>query len=271
MQKQKALIPVAALTLTFAGLALSSNHDNVTSFSAYSSAPAPLTAPAIDGGNYLSEVGESNYSVWPAAQLPLKVFIQDGSGVEGYRESYPEFMRSAFNEWQNLSNQRITWREVTNPAEADIICSWTAEVTPRGIGVEAGQTQTIIQRNYFTGAGRIVSARIKVLTSANGQTFNDADAYKTCLHEVGHALGLQGHSSTASDIMYPVLNRRQTPYLKQRDVNTIAALYQPRETYTALARPDQHAPRQVRVRFSDLSPAQQQAVRVMLERMGLIH
>jgi hypothetical protein len=64
-----------------------------------------------------------------------------------------------------------------------------------------------------------------VLTSLLGPSFSDTDTYKTCQHEVGHALGWQGHSSTAGDIMYPVLNANQTPFLKERDRNTITALY----------------------------------------------
>ncbi len=58
-----------------------------------------------------------------------------------------------------------------------------------------------------------------------GRSFSDTDTYKTCLHEVGHAIGMEGHSNTPSDIMYPMLNSAQTPYLKERDINTIAALY----------------------------------------------
>jgi predicted Zn-dependent protease len=259
----KAIAPFSALALLFGVASHHSETTVSTRLNTYAGTAMPYAAPTLKNANYLAEMGESGYSIWSASTLPLKVYIEDGTGIPGYRESYQRFMRSAFSEWQTLSNQQITWKEVSSPDEANIVCNWTTEVKPRGIGVEAGQTETIIQRNPFTGAGRIVSARIKVLTSANGQTFNDVDAYKTCLHEVGHALGLQGHSSTASDIMYPVLNRQQTPYLKQRDVNTIAALYQP-STQNAMAQ----RVRPVRIKLSDLSPEQQMALLRMLQRMG---
>lgn len=158
-------------------------------------------------------------------QMPLHVYIEDGTGTPGYRDSYPDLIRRAFNEWQNVSNSTLSWKEVGSPEDADIVCSWTAEARPKGNGVEAGQTKTTIARNPLFGGGRIVSAHVMVLTYLFGHAFSTSDIYKTCLHEIGHALGMQGHSSTVGDIMYPVLNPNQTPYLKARDRNTITALY----------------------------------------------
>lgn len=44
-----------------------------------------------------------------------------------------------------------------------------------------------------------------------------------CLHEVGHALGLQGHSPFPDDIMYPQLGAQDG--ISARDVNTLLTLY----------------------------------------------
>jgi hypothetical protein len=106
-------------------------------------------------------------------------------------------------------------------------------VKANGNGVEAGETQTVVKRFPFVRQGTIVFAHVYVLTSLFGRSFSDTYTYKTCLHEVGHALGLQGHSRTASDIMFATLNPYQVPYLTERDGNTIDALYAGAQTNVA--------------------------------------
>ncbi|HEY9732528.1 MAG TPA: matrixin family metalloprotease [Drouetiella sp.] len=188
--------------------------------------PETQSSSALNASNYLADVTQQGNFTWPLNQMPLRVYIEDGTGTPGYIDGYQDYIRRAFNEWQSITNSALTWVEVNSPVEANIICSWTAEARPKGGGVEAGETQTTIQRSPFFPDGRIVRAHVVVLTCLFGRPFSNADIYKTCLHEIGHALGLQGHSSTASDIMFPVLNANQTPFLKERDRNTIMALYE---------------------------------------------
>ncbi|HEY9684027.1 MAG TPA: matrixin family metalloprotease [Oculatellaceae cyanobacterium] len=202
-------------------------HTSRLSDYAFSSAPRmlPQNTPILAGNNYLADVTEEGRITWSLAQMPLRVYIEDGSGTAGYQPSYPDFIRRAFDEWQRVSNSKVSWVEVNNLQAANIVCSWTSEARTKGSGVEAGATETTIRRNPFFGGGQIISAHVVVLTCLFGRSFSASDIYKTCLHEIGHALGMQGHSSTVGDIMYPVLNPHQTPYLKDRDRNTITALY----------------------------------------------
>lgn len=185
--------------------------------------------------NYLADVTQQGSYTWPLNQMPLRVYIEDGTGTPGYQDVYQNYIRRAFNEWQAISNSKLTWVEVNSPGEANIVCSWTADARPKGGGVEAGETRTTIQRSAFFPNGRIISAQVMVLTDLFGRSFSNADIYKTCLHEIGHALGLQGHSSTASDIMYPVLNANQTTYLKARDRDTLLALYAQNDDTSSIA------------------------------------
>src|SRR5262249_32317709 len=49
---------------------------------------------------------------------------------------------------------------------------------------------------------------------------------KICLHEMGHALGMNGHSPNSRDVMYSSANLDDKPVLSERDKNTIRKLYQ---------------------------------------------
>lgn len=198
----------------------------------YGNAQTNSTASA---NNYLTDVTRQGSFTWPLNQMPLRVYIEDGTGTPGYRDGYQDYIRRAFNEWQAISNSKLTWVEVNSPGDANIVCSWTADARPKGSGVEAGETRTTIQRNAFFPNGRILSAHVMVLTDLFGRSFSNADIYKTCLHEIGHALGLQGHSDTTSDIMYPVLNSAQTTYLKERDRDTLLALYAQNDDRSSIA------------------------------------
>ena len=179
------------------------------------------------GSDYLADIVAEGGGMhrWPRAKFPLKVFIADGSRVPGYLPQMRQMIAQAFNDWQTSTNGVVSWRQVTNPMQADIVALWTADVQARGGGVEAGNTESLTSVDPYTRSGQIEAAKITILTGMNGRPFSDTEMRKTTLHEVGHSLGLEGHSRTQTDIMYPAVNPAQTPYLKQRDVNTLVRLY----------------------------------------------
>lgn len=183
--------------------------------------------------DYLSAVSQDGSFRWSPDRLPLHVYISQGGNTPGYRPEFRKMIADAFNEWCNNSHGLLSWSQVNDPSRADVVATWTNNPTIKPGAVEAGQTRTLVQNNRETGEGRIVTAQISILTQFMGKPFTNENMYKTCLHEVGHALGLQGHSDVASDIMYPTVNPTQATSLKARDVNTLAHLYSV-AGYTAL-------------------------------------
>ena len=67
-----------------------------------------------------------------------------------------------------------------------------------------------------------------------GNFFSDKELYNTILHEIGHALGIMGHSYSSEDLMYMATEndnnyyapyRSSFQYLSSKDINTIKLLY----------------------------------------------
>lgn len=189
--------------------------------------PPGLVAPTVqnlsDAGDYLDAIKTDSVFRWPAERLPLKVYIEDGSNVPGYQSDFPQILKSAFDAWCRISNGHISWRQVNNPRQADLVCRWTDITKRKGEGVEAGATRMLMETRK--GGDVVVRGEISLLTTVYGRPFSHSDMVKTCLHEVGHSLGLQGHSNVPGDIMYPSVNRNQVAYLTERDANTINRLY----------------------------------------------
>ncbi len=86
---------------------------------------------------------------------------------------------------------------------------------------------TLTKTSEGTSAGTKPGERVhpEVVTVIKEVGFDVSEVKKTCLHEFGHALGLQGHSSRPDDIMYHAISPRQSPTLTARDQATITGLY----------------------------------------------
>ena len=77
-------------------------------------------------------------------------------------------------------------------------------------------------------------------TNPKMQNFSPREIYNTSLHEIGHTLGIMGHSDSPSDIMYSSSNgaslyafyTSSLQYLSLQDLKTLALLYRIQPTIT---------------------------------------
>lgn len=189
-------------------------------------APARPFYQAESGGGYLSDIAGDGFYKWNKTRFPIKVYMQSGSSLPGYKAYFPQMLKSCFDEWTNISDGKLSWRLVDDPGDADVRVSWSNNVVEASQGTEAGRTRIYARFNPQTNWGQIDRADMSLLTRLPEREFTTDEVHKAYLHEVGHAFGIAGHSSNRNDIMYYAVSARQPGVISSRDRATMYFLYQ---------------------------------------------
>ena len=176
------------------------------------------------GKDYYAAVTRNGARLWPAKKMPLKVHIQSGDGIAGFKPRYAEILRTAFDEWSQASQGKVTFKFVDNSAGADIRCSWTSEPSQFKNRAERGEARVLYDRT--TGAVQAATVVILTIPTMDLHGVSDNQMRLVSLHEVGHALGLIEHSPHPADIMFPGESPADIKRdLSERDRQTLIRLY----------------------------------------------
>ena len=141
--------------------------------------------------------------------LPIKVFFQTSTVIGS--TTIEQHARNGFNKWE-ASLGRDLWTEVGTSGAADLV-----------VTVQASAPQTTLATTtvfFTTGSVIINNATMTIFTWA---AIPEADYNPTAAHEMGHALGIGGHSGSNLDIMYFTGNL--SGLLTTPDLNTLRTCY----------------------------------------------
>ncbi len=172
-------------------------------------------------GDYYSHVLGDKFVRWPSDLMPLRVYIENGATRMGFHPSYLTILKDSFAEWQSVSAGAISFQFVTTASKAQILCDWIDDPKLLRTSHKRGETQ------LSTTKDNIVNAKIRFLIATGDSTMDDSEMRNACLHEIGHALGFQGHSPNPNDIMFfsTTSTGRSPKKISTRDINTLKKFY----------------------------------------------
>ena len=164
--------------------------------------------------------GESLLLRWHERQMPLRVYLPDPpADLFEDAAAIVDSVRDGVLDWTDVAGPGVPrFRFVETHSEADIPIVWAA--TPSG-------DWYIAHCAYDVSALRTAFSVEHILVTARWGDRQLADLHslhQIMLHEMGHALGMAGHSPNSADIMFGKMNRAQVE-LTPRDRTTLRLLY----------------------------------------------
>lgn len=184
------------------------------------------------GDNYIEQAANGQDIIrWDINKLPLKTIIINESNIS-LPPYYETEIQKAITQWQD-SVSFLKFQSVDKENDADIIIKITP--TPKDICTEseckyvAGYTTPEIRGKLLRKMTIVIYAK-----DPGDNFLSDKELYNVTLHEMGHALGIMGHSYSSSDLMYMksdnnnafyIPYRSTFQYLSSKDINTIKLLY----------------------------------------------
>jgi len=202
-----AWLVLLALVLTFAGCSSKIAHTGTN--------PALAYGYDIFTPNYVNSL-EAIYW-WRAFPITLAYTNDLTYGGESSRTHF----KAAFEEWMTRTNNTINYTWVADPARANVQITFSHLPAEPTNGQELGDCVS----QYYVNNLEMSSAVITIVLWDGMTSSEYANVVATATHEMGHALGIHGHSPVQGDIMYPGYDPHFPLLMSSRDVNTIKSLY----------------------------------------------
>jgi predicted Zn-dependent protease len=200
--------------------------------------PLPLAQwhDAADQGDYFAEIRPTpiGYLIW--SKFPVTVFVEPvepavpPASIQR-AQAWVDAVTQAVQEWNaylpfQVVNRTDTadiaiWRSAP-PLQLSRSAQGSAPARPQLGRVRSAETRYELYVDRPTNAPARIAHRFTVQLTPT-QTIEYIKA--TARHELGHALGIWGHSSVETDALY-FSQVREPPPISARDINTLKRIYQ---------------------------------------------
>ena len=179
---------------------------------------------------------------WDDARFPLAIHVEPpviGADVQDEFQpeedaSYVEALDGAIASWEGALPQVVRFRRVERVEDADLRLRLIGERGPAPEeGVQVLGLTPVVEACRVTG-GDPDDVRLEVEFEVPEVEIYLADEHgllppdqiqRIALHELGHALGMRGHSPIPADLMFEIARDRRVDQLSTEDVNSFTALY----------------------------------------------
>ncbi len=180
---------------------------------------------------------------WADEDMPLAVYIDQPEIPESLQDEfyrvgpagYVDAVKAALQLWQDEMEGLVRFRQVTQPEDADLSIRLRPERAPVPVPEKEvlGMTALVgaCRANRWDPDSERLDAKFAVpevelyLADRHGLLMAD-QVGRVAAHELGHALGMKGHSPNPTDLMYRIMSDRNiVEGLSIDDVNSFVSLY----------------------------------------------
>lgn len=186
--------------------------------------------------NYITNAVYGNDILrWDIRSFPLRVYIENSDYVPAY---YVENINKALMVWADNTNF-VKFTHAKDAQNADIVISF--KDIPSDVCSENFCNYAVAYTEPEISSKKILKRMHLTFykTNPRNKRFSEDEIYNTAQHEIGHTLGIMGHSNFPMDLMFSEQDKVSkympsltSQALSTRDLNTLILLYRIEPTIT---------------------------------------